>query len=71
MYRASFRRKSSAVLLCQSIEAAIQWFLINPGITFVTIHNPAVYLSGAGVSISPTLVPRLLGWAIVGRSFEY
>ena len=46
--------------LCKSIESAIQWFQIDHGITFVTIHNPAVYLSGARVSISPTLVPRLL-----------
>ena len=59
MYRASFRRKPSAVPLCKSIESAIQWFQIHHGITFVTIHNPAVYLSGARVSISPTLVPRL------------
>ena len=59
MYRASFRRKSSAVSLCKSIESAIPWFQIHHGITFVTIHNPAVYLSGARVSISPTLVPRL------------
>ena len=60
MYQASFRRKSSAVSLCKSIESAIQWFQTHHGITFVTIHNPAVYLSGARVSISPTLVPRLL-----------
>ena len=60
MYRASFRRKSSAVSLCKAIESAIQWFQIHHGMTFVTIHNPAVYLSGARVSISPTLVPRLL-----------
>ena len=59
MYRASFRRKPSAVPLCKSIESAIQWFQIHYGITFVTIHNLAVYLSGARVSISPTLVPRL------------
>ena len=59
MYRASFRRKPSAVSLCNSIESAIQWFQIHYRITFVTIHNPAVYLSGARVSISPTLVPRL------------
>ena len=59
MYRASVRRKSSAVSLCKSIESAIQWFQIHHGISFVTIHNPAVYLSGARVSISPTLVPRL------------
>ena len=60
MYRASFHRKSSAVSLCKSIESAIQWFLINHGITFVTIQNPAVYLSGARVSKTPTVVPRLL-----------
>ena len=60
MYQASFRRKPSAVPLCKSIESAIQWFQIHHGITFVTIHNPAVYLSGARVSISPTLVPRLI-----------
>ena len=59
MYRVSFRRKPSAVPLCKSIESAIQWFQIHHGITFVTIHDPAVYLSGARVSISPTLVPRL------------
>ena len=29
------------------------------GITFVTIDNPTVYLSGARVSISPIVVPRL------------
>ena len=60
MYQASFRRKPSAVALCKSIESAIQWFQIHHGITFVTIHNSAVYLSGARVSISPTLVPRLI-----------
>ena len=60
MYRASFRRKPSAVPLCKSIESAIQWFQIHHGIIFVMIHNPAVYLSGARVSISPTLVPRLV-----------
>ena len=68
MIRASFRRKSSAVSLCKSIESAIQWFLIHHGITFVTIHNPAVYLSGARVSISPTVVPRLI-W-LKERHFE-
>ena len=50
--------------LCKSIESAILSFHIHHGITFVTIHNPAVYLSGASVSISPTLVPRL----IIGRT---
>ena len=65
MYRASFRRKSSAVSLCKSIESATQWFQIHHGITFVTIHNPAVFLSGARVSISPTLVPRLIRIAAI------
>ena len=44
-------------LLCRY---AIQWFQIHHDFTFVTIHNPAVYLSGARFRISPTLVPRLL-----------
>ena len=70
MYRASFRRKSSAVSLCKSIESAIQWFQTHHGITFVTIHNPAVYLSGARVSISPTLVPRLIR-RLVSTSTEH
>ena len=64
MYRASFRRKSSAVSLCKSIESAIQWFLIHNGITYVTIHNPAVYLSGARVSISPNLDPQILTFSV-------
>ena len=59
MYLASFRRKLYAVSLCKSIESAIKLFQIHHGITFVTIHNPAVYLWGARVSISPTLVPQL------------
>ena len=49
----------SAVPLCKSIGSAIQWFQLHYEITFVTIHNPAVYLSGARVSISPILLPRL------------
>ena len=60
MYHASLRRKSSAASLCKSIKSAIQWFQIHHGITFATIHNPAVYISGARVSISPTLVSRLI-----------
>ena len=69
--RASFRRKSSAVLLCKSIESAIQWFLIQHGITFVTIHNPAVYLSGARVRISPTLVPDYNSHLAMHMRIEY
>ena len=52
-----FRRKFTALALCKSIEAAIQWFQIHNRITFATIQNPAVYLSGARVSIFSTLVP--------------
>ena len=51
--------------LCNSIESAKQWFQIHHGITFVTIHNPAVYLSGARVSTSHTLVPRLLFFVLM------
>ena len=54
-----FRRKLTALALCKSIESAIQWFQIHHRITFATILNPAVYLSGARVSIFSTLVPRL------------
>ena len=56
-----FRRKLTALALCKSIESAIQWFRIHHRITFATIRNPAVYLSGARVSIFSTLVPRLVG----------
>ena len=55
----SFRRKLTALTLCKSIESAIQWFQIHHRITFATIRNSAVYLSGARVSIFSTLVPRL------------
>ena len=55
-----FRRKLTALALSKSIESAIQWFQIHHRITFATIRNPAVYLSGARVSIFSTLVPRLL-----------
>ena len=55
-----FRRKLTALTLCKSIESAIQWFQIHHWIAFATIPNSAVYLSGAKVSIFPTLVPRLL-----------
>ena len=34
---------------------------IHDRFTFATIKNSAVYLTGARVSIFPTLVPRLLG----------
>ena len=60
MFLLDFRRKLTALALCKSIESAIQWFQIHHRITFATIQNPAVYLSGARVSIFSTLVPRLL-----------
>ena len=60
MFLLGFRRKLTALALCKSIEPAIQWFQIHHGITFATIQNPAVYLSGARVSIFSTWVPRLI-----------
>ena len=60
MFLLGFRRKLTALALCKSIESAIQWFQIHHRITFATIQNPAVYLSGARVSIFSTLVPRLI-----------
>ena len=59
MFLLGFRRKMTVLALCKSIESAIQWFQIHHRITFATIQNPAVYLSGARVSIFSTLVPRL------------
>ena len=60
MFLLGFRRKLTALALCKSIESAIQWFQIHHRITFRTMQNPAVYLSGARVSIFSTLVPRLI-----------
>ena len=59
MFLLGFRRKWTALALCKSIESALQWFQMHHRITFATIQNSAVYLSGARVSIFPTLVPRL------------
>ena len=59
MFLLGFRRKFTALALCKSIESAIQWFQIHHRITFATMQNPAVYLSGARVSIFSTLIPRL------------
>ena len=59
MFLSGIRRKLTALVLCKSIEFAIQWFKIHHRITFATIQNPAVYLSGARVSIFSTLVPQL------------
>ena len=60
MFLLGFRRKLTAPALCKSIESAIQWFQIHHRITFATMQNPAVYLSGARVSNFSTLVPRLI-----------
>ena len=54
MFLLGFRRKLTALALCKSIESAIQWFQIHHRITFATIQNSAVYLSGARVSIFGT-----------------
>ena len=59
MFLLGFHRKLTALALCKSIESAIQWFQKHHRITFATIQNPAVYLSGARVSIVSILVPRL------------
>ena len=55
-----FRRKLTALTLCKSIESAIQWFQIHHRITFAPIPNSAVNLSGARVSIFPTVIPQLI-----------
>ena len=55
-----FHSKWTAIALCKSNESAIQWFQIHHRITFATVQNLAVYLSGARVSNFPTLVPGLL-----------
>ena len=60
MFLLGLRRNLTALTLCKSIESAIQWLQIHHGITFATIQNPAVYLSGARVSILSTLVPQLV-----------
>ena len=65
-----FRRKLTALALCKSIESAIHWFQIHHRITFATIQNPAVYLSGARVSIFSTLVSRLLSLNVLWKSIN-
>ena len=59
MFFLGFSRKLTAVTLCKSIESAIQLFQMHQRITFATIPNSAVYLSGARVFTFPTLVPRV------------
>ena len=71
MFLLCFRRKLTALVLCKSIESAIQWFQIHHRITFATMQNPAVYLSGARVSIFSTLVPRLFIINIISQPIEH
>ena len=56
---AGLQYKWTALTLCKSIESAKQWFQIQHRTTYATIQDPAVYFSGARVSIFLTLVPRL------------
>ena len=70
MFLLGFRRKLTALALCKSIESDIQWFQIPHRNTFATIQNPAVYLSGARVSIFSTLVPRLIMINYLGGYLE-
>ena len=60
MFLLGFRSNLTALAICKSTESAIQWFQIHQRITFATIQNSAVYLSGARVSNVSTLVPRLI-----------
>ena len=71
MFLLGFRRKLTALALCKSIESAIQWFQIHHRITFATIQNPAVYLSGARVSIFSTLVPRLTQFTLISITADH
>ena len=59
MFLLGFRRNLTALALWKSIESAIQWFQIRHKITFATIQNPAIYLSGARVRFFSTLFPLL------------
>ena len=54
-----YRRKTHAASLCKSIMFSIQWFQIHHIITFSTIYNKAVGLSGARVSPFHALVPQI------------
>ena len=71
MFLLGFRRKWTALALCKSIKSAIQWFQIHHRIIFAAIHNLAVYLPGARVSIFPTLVPRLIAVPIFGAAYAH
>ena len=58
-YFMGHRRKTPAMSLCKSIMSSIQWFQMHHIITFSTIYNKAVGLSGARVSPFHALVPQL------------
>ena len=58
-YFMGYRRKMHTASLCKSIMFSIQWFQIHHIITFSTIYNKVVGLSGAGVSPFHGLVPQL------------
>ena len=71
MFLLGFRNNLTALALCKSIESAIQWFPIHNRITFATIQNAAVYLSGARVSIffylgSPTIMFLFTNKKVIG-----
>ena len=68
MFLLGFRRKLTALALCKSIESVIQWFQIHHRITFATIQNPAVYLSGARVSIFLPWFPDYIFCRNIGLS---
>ena len=70
MFLLGFRKKMTALTLYKSIESAIQWFQIHHRYTFATVPNSAVYLSGARVSIFPTLVPQLSAAVIVNMAVQ-
>ena len=67
MFLLGFRRMLTSLALCKSIESAIQLFQIHNRITFATIPNSAVYLSGARVSTFSTLVPRLMPYLLFSK----
>ena len=59
MFLLGFRRKPTLLALYKSIESALQLLQIYLRKTFATIQNPAVYFSGARVSICSTFASRL------------
>ena len=54
-----YRRKMHTASLRKSIMFSIQWFQIHHIITFSTIYDKVVGLSGARVSTFHVLVPQL------------